>query len=270
MVGQPVFFKAEGLQRTGSFKARGAMNAALQTRAPVLATHSSGNHGAALAYAAQSLGRKAVVVMPEGASLAKCEAVLRYGAQIVSCANNQADREAALAKVVAEQDAAYVPPFDHQDVILGQATAGLELLQQAPDARAIWVPVGGGGLAAGCLLAAQRAGVELVCAEPELAGDAARSMASGVRQPQLPPTTVADGLRTALGELNFELLLAAGVTVHLVTEAEILSAQSVLMSCLKILVEPSSAVPFAALLKHPPAHPVAVVLTGANLSMEVP
>ena len=259
-----VFFKCEGFQRSGAFKARGAVNAVLSTDAVHIATHSSGNHGAAVAYAAQALGREATVVVPEGASAFKLANIERYGANIVGCGPTLAEREAALSEVVARTGAAVVHPYDDDHVILGQGSMALELVTQVPDLESIWLPVGGGGLAAGSVIAVADQ-CAIVGAEPELAGDAAIGLANGVREPQMPPRTVADGLRTSLGERNFKVLHNYGLPVHLVSEAEIIAAQRLVMSCLKVLVEPSSAVPFAALLKARPGGRVAVVLTGANL-----
>ena len=259
-----VFFKCEGFQRSGAFKARGAVNAVLNTDAHHIATHSSGNHGAAVAYAARTLDRQATVVVPEGASPFKLANIERYGADIVRCGPTLAEREAALSEVVSRTGAAVVHPYDDDHVILGQGSMALELVTQVPDLGAIWLPVGGGGLAAGSVVAVGGR-CAVVGAEPELAGDAAIGLASGVRQPQMPPRTVADGLRTSLGERNFEILHSYGLPVHLVSEAEIIAAQRLVMSYLKVLVEPSSAVPFAALLKARPGGRVAIVLTGANM-----
>ncbi len=263
LVGAPVYFKCEMFQRTGSFKARGALNAVGQTGAEVVATHSSGNHGAALAYAAREAGKQAIVVVPDDASAAKVANIERYEAETVGCGPTQDDRESTLAEVVRRTGAEVVHPYDDYRVIAGQGTVMLELSRQVPSIAEVWLPVGGGGLASGCVVAAPD-GVRVVGAEPELAGDAALGLELGERQPQMPPRTVADGLRAALGRRNFGILQSYGLDIHLVSESEIIDAQQLLMSCLKVIVEPSSAVPFAALLKTPSDRPVGVVLTGGN------
>ena len=276
LAGVQVLFKCENLQRSGSFKFRGALNAVLSLSAAErrrgVVTHSSGNHGSALACVAQGMGLAATVVVPRSASAFKRAAIRRYGARIVDCGASLGAREKTLARVVADSGASYIPPYDHAAVIAGQGTASLEILADAETAEEIWVPVGGGGLAAGSILgAADHA--QIVGAEPALADDAARSLRLGVRQSALPPMTVADGLRTALGELNFGILHNYSLPIHLVSEAEILAAQKLAMSCLKIVLEPSSAVPVAALLKYGPwraeTRCVVVSVTGGNIELEV-
>lgn len=276
LVGCSIVFKCENLQRSGSFKARGALNTLLQLNADELrlgvATHSSGNHGAALAMAAQDLGIAATIVVPANAPATKRSAIAAYGAQIVECGPTLAEREAALAEVVAATGAIFVAPYNDSRVIAGQGTTALELIESHPAVEQIWVPVGGGGLASGCVLVAQNTGVRVVASEPELADDAFRSLASGELQPALPPRTIADGLRTALGPLNFEILRDYALTIHRVSEAEISAAQKLLMQRLKLVVEPSAAVPFAGLLnvsrlQQLDARCVGVVLTGGNTQL---
>jgi len=276
LVGCSIVFKCENLQRSGSFKARGALNTLLQLDADELrlgvATHSSGNHGAALAMAAQDLGIAATIVVPANAPATKRSAIAAYGAQIVECGPTLAEREAALAEVVAATGAIFVAPYNDSRVIAGQGTTALELIESHPAVEQIWVPVGGGGLASGCVLVAQNTGVRVVASEPELADDAFRSLASGELQPALPPRTIADGLRTALGPLNFEILRDYALTIHRVSEAEISAAQKLLMQRLKLVVEPSAAVPFAGLLnlsrqRQLDARCVGVILTGGNTQL---
>ena len=271
IVGAPVHFKCENFQRSGSFKARGALSALTAELATArergAVTHSSGNHGAALALAGLLLGVEVTVVMPEAASDFKRRAVERYGAHVVECGPTLADRQAALADRQAEAPALFVPPYDHPLVIAGQGTAALELLAAVPELTAIWVPVGGGGLASGSVLVGAASAVAVKGAEPELADDAFRSIASGVRQPPPEPRTVADGLRTALGEMNFRLLLDYRLPVSLVCESAIVDAQRLIWNCLKIVVEPSSAVPLAALLEAGATGPVGVILTGGNIDL---
>ena len=266
--------KCENLQRSGSFKFRGALNAVLrltpaQRRQGVI-THSSGNHGAALAAVAQELGIPATIVVPRDASSFKRAAIKRYGGKIVTCGPTLAARETTLARVQAASGAHFIPPYDHPAIIAGQGTAALEILEQDPDVDEIWMPVGGGGLAAGSVVSA-RDHVQLVGAEPRLARDAFDSLRLGERQPALPPRTAADGLRTALGELNFRLLNDYRLPIHLVSERDITAAQRLAMACLKLLIEPSSAVPIAALLKYgayrPQSRRVAIIVTGGNLEL---
>jgi len=276
LVGCSIVFKCENLQRSGSFKARGALNTLLQLDADELrlgvATHSSGNHGAALAMAAQDLRIAATIVVPANAPATKRSAIAAYGAQIVECGPTLAEREAALAEVVVATGAIFVAPYNDSRVIAGQGTTALELIESHPAVEQIWVPVGGGGLASGCVLVAQNTGVRVVASEPELADDAFRSLASGELQPALPPRTIADGLRTALGPLNFEILRDYALTIHRVSEAEISAAQKLLMQRLKLVVEPSAAVPFAGLLnvsrlQQLDARCVGVILTGGNTQL---
>ena len=271
LVGAPVHFKCENFQRTGSFKARGALSA-LTARLPEArergaVTHSSGNHGAALALAGRLLGVEVTVVVPEAASDFKRRAVLRYGARVVGCGPTLADREAALVDIQTKRSMLFVPPYDHPDVIAGQGTAALELLASVPELAAIWVPVGGGGMASGTVLVACASGVSVRGAEPALADDAFRSLASGIHQPAPPPRTIADGLRTALGKLNFRILRDHGVPIALVAESAIADAQGLLWNCLKVVVEPSSAVPVAALLAEGAREPVGVILSGGNVDL---
>lgn len=271
LAGAPVHFKCEPFQRSGSFKLRGALAAVTAdldaARRRGVVTHSSGNHGAALALAGRMLEVAVTVVVPAGASAFKRASVVRYGARLVDCGPTLADREAALAEVQAGSGALFVPPYDHPEVIAGQGTATLELLDQAPEIRSVWVPVGGGGLAAGAVLVGSDAGVAVFAGEPELADDAYRSLVSGERQPAPPPRTVADGLRTALGVLNFAILRDYGLPVVRVSEQEIVDAQRLIWNRLKVVVEPSAAVPLAALLKHGADRPAGVVLSGGNVDL---
>jgi threonine dehydratase len=274
LCGIDLLFKCENLQKSGSFKYRGATNALMQldgeARARGVATHSSGNHGSALAAVAKRFAVPAAIVVPRSASPSKRAAIERYGGTIVDCGDTLAEREATLADVVARSGATFIPPYDHPHIVAGQGSCGLELLEQSEGLDEVWLPVGGGGLAAGTVLACS-GGPQVVGAEPELAADAAHSLASGTRQPAMPPRTVADGLRTALGELNFAILKQYGLPMRLVTESEIAAAQKLAMSCLKLVIEPSSAVPLAALMKYGPVNPaskcVAVILSGGNVDL---
>lgn len=271
LAGCRVVFKCENFQRSGSFKLRGALAAlsADLTRAQRsgAVTHSSGNHGAALALAGRLLGVTVTVVMPATASAFKRRAVERYGARLVDCGPTLEERETALAAVQAGGEALFVPPYDHPHIVAGQGTATQELLEQAPDIDTIWVPVGGGGLASGAVLAAGQSGVRVRAGEPELADDAWRGLACGVRQPAPPPRTVADGLRTALGELNFAILHDYALAVTRVSEQAIEDAQRLMWNCLKIVAEPSSAVALAALLEAGGDGPAGVIVSGGNVDL---
>ena len=278
-LGFEVFFKCENQQRTGSFKFRGASNAVSRLVAsdgptgavPMVTTHSSGNHGAALALAASRAGLESIIVVPAGANPLKRAAVERYGGRVVDCGETLAEREAALAAVVAEHGATFIPPYDHGDIIAGQGTAALELLEDAPELDEVWVPVGGGGLASGSLLAFSSTRTEVRGAEPELADDAYWSLRKGAIQPQKPPVTVADGLRTALGQIPFAIFRQYELAISRVSEAEILAAQALVWHRLKLVVEPSGVVPLAGLLAAAEAAPeayrdrrVGVIFSGGN------
>lgn len=268
LLGAEFYFKCENLQRMGAFKIRGATNAVrlLPDTVETVATHSSGNHGAALALAAAEAGLRAIIVVPSDARESKRSAIERYGAEVVTCKPTLASREATLQTVVADTGAAFVPPYDHQDIIAGAGTSALELLEQVPGLDQVWVPVGGGGLAAGTVLAVGDE-AQVVLAEPELAADAQQSLSSGVLQGAMPPVSVADGLRTALGKLNFSILDEAGVAVHLASEAGIETWVARLSSILKVVVEPSAVVTLAAMAENPGAASgrVGVILSGGNV-----
>ncbi len=268
--GATVFFKCENLQRVGAFKARGALNAVLslseEEAARGVLTHSSGNHGQALAYAAAIRGVACHVVMPAGASPLKRAAVEEYGATVVVCAPGR--REATAARIRAETGAVLVHPFDDPRVIAGQATAAAELLAEVPDLDLLVTPVGGGGLLAGTALVAAGAGIPALGAEPAVVDDAARSLASGVRHSPPPdPETIADGLVTAIGELPFRILQRLGTEVVTVEEEEIRAMAWFHLERMKLVVEPSAATAGAAVLAHPDrvAHRrVGIVLSGGN------
>jgi len=275
LVGATVTFKGENLQRGGAFKIRGALNAVLSLNeaqaAAGVATHSSGNHGAALAIAAGIRGIPAYIVVPVNAPAVKRAAIVGYGASIIDCEATVAAREAKLADVVARTGAHFVPPYDDVCIVAGAGTAALELFEQVPDLEQIWVPVGGGGLASGCAVAVQGSGVSVIAAEPAAADDAYRSLASGCVQPMQNPQTIADGLRTPLGRINFEILSRSHVTVALASEAAIIAATRLFFERLKLVVEPSGAVPLAALLEAPSARKarrIGAIISGGNVDLE--
>ena len=268
LLGAEFHFKCENLQRMGAFKIRGATNAVrlLPDTVETVATHSSGNHGAALALAAAEAGLRAIIVVPSDARESKRCAIERYGAQVVTSEPTLASREATLRTVVADTGATFVPPYDHADIIAGAGTCALELLEQCPGLDQVWVPVGGGGLAAGTVLAVSDE-AQVVLAEPALAADARQSLASGVLQGAMPPVSVADGLRTALGKLNYAILRAAGVAVHLASEAGIEVWVDRLSAILKVVVEPSAVVTLAAMAENAGVARgrVGVILSGGNV-----
>lgn len=274
-VGVPVYLKCEQFQTGGAFKLRGALNAVLSLspaeRAAGVATHSSGNHGQALARAARLLGIPARIVMPHNAVRAKRQAVEAQGAQIIDCEPGMAGREAVLEHVVRDTGAHIVHPYNDWRVIAGQGTASLELLQAAPGVTALLTPVGGGGLLAGACLAAQsRRGIRVFGAEPVEADDAARAFVSGRIEALANPATIADGLRATLGWRPFQIIRAHAEAILTVDEAEILAAMRFVWHELKLVIEPSAAVPIALLLSRrlALAGPVGVIVSGGNVDLD--
>jgi threonine dehydratase len=275
--GAELHFKGEHLQRGGAFKFRGACNAVWalsdEQAAHGVVTHSSGNHGNALALAAATRGIAAHVVVPEGAVRAKVAAIERAGAILHRCAPNQAAREAMCADVQRSTGALLVHPYANTNVMAGQGTMALELLQQAPQLDALITPVGGGGLASGVAIAAHALKPELALfgAEPLGADDAARSLAQGERVTTVVPDTVCDGLRALVGERNLDALRLHRVELITVSDAETIAAMQWLWTELKQVVEVSSATVLAAILKQPQRFAgkrVGVVLTGGNVDLQ--
>lgn len=268
--GAQLFFKAENLQKIGAFKARGATNAVLQlphTTSGVV-THSSGNHGQAVAYAASIRDLAAWVVMPRTSSPLKVDAVRAYGAEIVLC--DHADRESTAAEVMERTGAVLVHPFDDHAVIAGQGTATLELVEQVPRLDAVVAPIGGGGLLSGAAAVAHahEPPIQVIGAEPFAVDDAYRSLRSGVRQPGVEsPVTVADGLLTGIGARPFAILNTLGADVIRVTETAILEAAYFLLIRMKLVVEPSGATALAAIktgAKRFRGLRVGVIISGGN------
>ena len=275
--GATLHFKAEQLQRAGAFKFRGACNAVFSLdpaqAARGVVTHSSGNHGAALALAAQLRGIPCHVVVPDGAVQAKLAAIEHYGAILHRCAPTIAAREASCAQVQAETGGTVVHPYTDPRVIAGQGTAALELLTAQPDLDALVVPLGGGGLAAGTALAMRALAprCRLFLAEPEGAADGARSFARGALDVDFVPDTVCDGLRGNLGAINFALLRTADAQVLTADDARTVAAMRLLWTRTKQLVEPSSAIALAAVLAQPEhfaGRRVGVVLSGGNVDLD--
>jgi threonine dehydratase len=274
--GGSVFLKCENLQRVGAFKFRGAMNALLQLdeneRAAGVVTHSSGNHGQALAAAGRILGIPVCVVMPATAPAVKRAAVEGYGARVVSCEPTLAAREAAVLREIEESKLTLVHPFDDWRVIAGQGTAAWELLDQVIGLDMVLCPIGGGGLASGtCLAVKGRApSTRVIGAEPAAADDAARSLRSGKIEAANDPQTVADGLRTSLSPKTFAVLRAHLDGIVTATELQILDATRFVWERLKIVIEPSSAVPLAPVLEREldvAGLRVGIILTGGNIDL---
>jgi threonine dehydratase len=276
LAGARVYFKCENFQKAGAFKARGATNAVLSLPEDVaargVATHSSGNHAAALALAAGRRGVPAYIVMPHTAPAVKRAAVEAYGGRITFCEPDQASREAAAAEVVRTTGATLVHPYNDERVIAGQGTAAVELLEDVPDLDAVLTPVGGGGLLSGTAIAVRglRPAVRVIGCEPALADDAAQSLRENRIVPARPPVTIADGLRTALGDKTFPIIRELVERIALAEEAEIVAAMRLILERMKIVVEPSAAVPLAALLNRPldlAGTRVGVILSGGNVDV---
>lgn len=273
LLGATVFLKCENLQKVGAFKARGATNAVVlldnHERQRGVATHSSGNHAQALAYAAQQHNIACTVVMPDTSPEIKVRATKGYGADIVFCENTLAARENTLANIVNASNAVVVHPYDNENVIAGQGTTVLELLSDIPDLDVVIAPVGGGGLMSGTAIAtrALSPSVEVLGAEPVLAADAKGSLETGILQAPFPPKTIADGLRTALSERTFSYLQKNGVKVITAEELTIMQAMEIFTTRAKLVVEASAAVPLAALLEHPhlvKGKRIGMILSGGN------
>ncbi|RNI23028.1 pyridoxal-phosphate dependent enzyme [Rufibacter latericius] len=276
IAGADLYFKCENFQRMGAFKMRGAMNAVLQLSQEQkdrgVVTHSSGNFAQALALAAQNIGVKAYIVMPENAPQVKKDAVRGYGGEIIECASNPIAREEVAARVEKETGAYFIHPSNDREVILGQGTAAMELLEDQPDLNYIFSPVGGGGLIGGTALAAHFFGrnCKVIGGEPFEADDAYRSLLSGQIESNESTNTLADGLRTQLGDINFPIIREHVEKIIRVEETEIIAALKLIWERLKIVVEPSSAVALAASLRDKEEYAgqkVGVLLSGGNVDI---
>lgn len=274
-LGIEIYVKCENQQVTGAFKARGALNAVLsmrpEERSAGVATHSSGNHGAALAWAASQVGTSARIVMPHDAVSCKRDAVRRHGGEVIDCGSDHRDRVATLERVVAETGAAAIPPFDDARVIAGQATVTWEFLEQCPELDWLIVPLGGGGLLSGAILAARerRASLRIVGIEPKGADEAKRSLEAGTRLERDIVQTIADGLRAPVSDTTFSIIRSGVEDLVAVSDTAILAAAQWALSIPRLLLEPSGAVGLAALfgrtLPFRPKAKVGVVLSGGNL-----
>ena len=286
LTGRQLYFKCEIFQKTGAFKIRGATNAVKKIVAnsgvsspPVVVTHSSGNNAQALALAAKNNNVKAIVVMPENAPQIKKDAVKGYGAEIVESDPSQEGREEATRQVIEKlgENAVFLSSSNHVDVIAGQGTMALEILEEVPDLEAIVVPVSGGGMLSGCCVAAKgiNPGLHVFAAEPINADDCAQSFAAKKRIPnKSPPQTIADGLKMNLGDITWPIIRDNITDVLTVTEDEIALAMRKVYDRMKLVIEPSAAVGVAAILgetfktKYPTLKKIAVVLCGGNVDLD--
>jgi threonine dehydratase len=274
--GCEVYFKCENFQKVGAFKARGGLNAVLsipaEQRKKGVVTHSSGNHAQAMAWAARDSGCNAYIVMPSTAPEVKKKAVAGYGAQITFCEPTQEARESNAARIMEETGATFVSPYNDYKVIEGQATATIEFLEEQTDLDFLMVPVGGGGLLAGTALAAHylKPELQVYAGEPEGAQDAFLSMQKGEVVRIDKPNTIADGLLTTVGDKNFPIIKQLVKGILVVNDQEIIEAMRLIWERMKIIIEPSCAVPFAALLKNKEkfaGKKVGIILSGGNVDL---
>ncbi len=276
LAGAEIFFKCENFQKIGAFKIRGGMNAVLslspEQQARGIATHSSGNHAQAIAYAARQVGAKAYIVMPDNSPQVKVNAVAGYGAEITLCKPTLEARESTLRDIVERTGAEFVHPFDDDRVIAGQATCAKELLEDVPNLDVVMAPVGGGGLLSGTALSVHyfRPEAYVIAGEPEGAADAVLSFRSGKVEKAPFIQTIADGLMTTLSERTLGIIRLHVRDILLVSEDDIKAALRLVLERMKIVVEPSCVVPLAAVLKYPDRFAglrVGIVLTGGNVDL---
>lgn len=274
MVGARMFFKCENFQKVGAFKFRGACNAIFslpsEEASRGVVTHSSGNHAAALALAARKRGISARIVMPSNAPPVKIDAVKNYGGMITFCEPTLASREGTAAQVIEETGATMIHPYNDYRIIAGQGTAALELIEEVNDLDYILAPVGGGGLMSGTAIAAKslNPGIKVIGCEPKNADDAYRSVQAGKIIPSENPDTIADGLKTSLGEKTFPIIQEFVDVIVLVTEQQIITAMRHIFERMKIIIEPSSAVPFGALISNKlnvSGKKVGIIISGGNV-----
>ncbi len=276
MSGAEIYFKCENFQKVGAFKMRGGANALLalteEEKAKGVATHSSGNHAQAVALSAKNHNVPAYIVMPENAPSAKRAATEGYGANIITCESTLAARESTLEKVVAETGATFLHPYNNYDVIAGQATCAKEFIEEVPDLEIVMAPVGGGGLMSGTAISTKALlpNAQIIGAEPKWADDAYRSFKSGKMQYNTRVDTIADGLRTNLGEYTFEIISNLVDDIITVSEEEIVAAMRIIWERMKIIIEPSCAVPFAAVLQQKErfvGKKIGIIITGGNVDV---
>jgi threonine dehydratase len=276
IVGAELYFKCENLQKVGAFKFRGACNSVFSLTPEEakngVCTHSSGNHAAALALAARMRGIPAYIVMPENAPEIKKIAVAGYGAQITFCTPTLEARESTLKKLAAETGATEIHPYNYFNVICGQGTAAKELIEEIGTLDIVMAPVGGGGLLSGTAISTKALlpGAKVIAAEPAGADDAFRSFYSKTLQPSVLPKTIADGLLTSLGSLTFSIILNEVDQIVTVSEESIVAAMRTIWERMKIIIEPSSAVPLAAILENKvdvKGQKVGIILSGGNVDL---
>lgn len=276
LAGCNIYFKCENMQKIGAFKARGGMNAVLslskEQQMKGITTHSSGNHAQAIALAAKNVATNAYIVMPNNAPLIKKNGVLALGGEVIMCEPTLEAREKGVEEVMERTGATFIHPFDNFDVISGQATAALEFLEEIPDLDMMLTPVGGGGLLSGTALACHyiAPNIEVIAGEPEGAADAVLSFKSGKIEKAPYIKTIADGLLTTLGEKNLEIIRNLVKDIVLVSEEEIIGAMKLIWERLKIIAEPSSAVPLAVVLKQKErfkAKKVGIIISGGNVDL---
>jgi len=277
MTGARLYFKCENFQKAGAFKFRGACNAVLslsdRDSSRGVVTHSSGNHAAALALAARKRGIVANIVMPSNAPKVKIAAVKNYGGKITFCEPTLASREATAKQVIDQTGATMIHPFNDERIIAGQGTAALELMQQVPELDYLLTPVGGGGLLSGSAICAKalNSKITVIGCEPKNADDAYQSLKAGRIIPPENPNTIADGLKTSLGDKTFPIIRKLVDAIVLVTESQIISAMRLIFERMKIIVEPSSAVTLAALLTdqlNVSGKKVGIILSGGNVEFQ--
>jgi threonine dehydratase len=275
--GAEIFFKCENFQKIGAFKIRGGMNAVLslskEEQQKGIATHSSGNHAQAIAFAAKEVGTKAYIVMPENSPKVKVDAVRGYGAEIYFCEANQQAREKTLQDIVEKTGAAFIHPYNNDEVITGQATCAKELIEEVPGLDFIIAPVGGGGLLSGTLLSAHyfATGISVFAGEPEGAADAVLSLKNGKIEKTPFVKTIADGLLTTLGDKTFPIISQYVKDILTVSDEEIIAAMRLVFERMKVVVEPSGVVPLAALLKNNSifqGKKVGVIFSGGNVELK--
>jgi len=274
ITGADVYFKCENFQKMGAFKMRGAANAILkltdEQKNNGVVTHSSGNHAQAISLAAKKIGIKAYIVMPSNAPKIKKEAVKGYGGELIECESNLEAREAAAKDLVDSKSATFIHPSNNLDVIIGQGTASKELIEQYGSFDHILVPIGGGGLIAGSALAAKYFGdnCSVIGTEPFEVDDAYRSLISGKIETNITTNTIADGLRTQLGDKNFPIILNEVKEIIRITEDEIIDSMKLIWQRLKIICEPSCSLPLAGVLKKKDdfkGKKIGIIITGGNI-----
>ena len=277
ITGAEVYFKCENFQKMGAFKMRGAANAILrlsdEQKSNGVVTHSSGNHAQAISLAAKKIGIKAYIVMPSNAPKIKKEAVKGYGGELIECESNIEAREAAEKDLVDSKNATFIHPSNNLDVIIGQGTASKELIEQYGSFNNILVPIGGGGLIAGSALSAKYFGdnCSVIGTEPFEVDDAYRSLISGKIETNITTNTIADGLRTQLGDKNFPIILNEVKEIIRITEDEIINSMKLIWQRLKIICEPSCSLPLAGVLKNKDefkGKKIGIVITGGNIDLD--